>query len=61
MWSGAIATVEQHGDLVRLFVTGPPDTVVDVTTSAIADLQLGVGERVWLSVKATDLTVYDAS
>jgi molybdate transport system ATP-binding protein len=59
VWAGAIATVEQHGDLVRLFVAGPPDVVVDVTTAAMAELRLGVDERVWLSVKATDLTVYD--
>jgi molybdate transport system ATP-binding protein len=60
VWQGIITTVEQHGDLVRLFVTGPPDVVVDVTASAMADLRLGVDEAVWLSVKATDLTVYDA-
>lgn len=59
VWGGTIATVEQHGDLVRLFVNGPPDVAVDVTTAAMAELQLGVDERVWLSVKATDLTVYD--
>jgi molybdate transport system ATP-binding protein len=60
VWRGVITTVEQHGDLVRLFVTGPPDVVVDVTTAAMAELQLGLAEPVWLSVKATDLTVYDA-
>jgi molybdate transport system ATP-binding protein len=60
VWAATIATVEQHGDLVRLFVTGPPDVIVDVTAAAMADLRLGVGDRVWLSVKATDLTVYDA-
>ena len=60
VWQGIITTVEQHGDLVRLFVTGPPDVVVDVTTAAMAELRLGVAEAVWLSVKATDLTVYDA-
>jgi molybdate transport system ATP-binding protein len=60
VWKGIITTVEQHGDLVRLFVTGPPDVVVDVTTAAMADLKLGLAESVWLSVKATDLTVYDA-
>jgi molybdate transport system ATP-binding protein len=60
VWAGTIATVEQHGDLVRLFVNGPPDVAVDVTTAAMAELQLGVDERVWLSVKATDLTVYEA-
>jgi molybdate transport system ATP-binding protein len=60
VWAGTIATVEQHGDLVRLFVDGPPDVAVDVTPAAMAELQLGVDERVWLSVKATDLTVYEA-
>ena len=61
VWAGTIATIEQHGDLVRLFANGPPDVAVDVTTTAMVELQLGVGERVWLSVKATDLTVYDES
>ena len=60
VWAGTVTTVEQHGDLVRLFVTGPPDVVVDVTTGAMAELALAVAERVWLSVKATDLTVYGA-
>ena len=61
VWAGTIATVELHGDLVRLFVNGPPDVAVDVTTAAMAELQLSVDEHVWLSVKATDLTVYDES
>jgi molybdate transport system ATP-binding protein len=60
VWAGVVATVEQHGDLVRLFVAGPPDVIVDVTTHAMADLRLAVAEAVWLSIKATDLTVYDA-
>jgi molybdate transport system ATP-binding protein len=60
VWAGVVTTVEQHGDLVRLFVAGPPDVIVDVTTEAMADLRLGVAEAVWLSIKATDLTVYDA-
>jgi molybdate transport system ATP-binding protein len=61
VWSGVITNVERHGDLVRLAVAGPPDLVVDITPDAIADLQLATGESVWLSVKATDLTVYKAS
>ena len=60
VWAGVVSTVEQHGDLVRLFVAGPPDVIVDVTTHAMAELRLGVAEPVWLSIKATDLTVYDA-
>ncbi len=61
VWAGIVVTIEQHGDVVRLFVGGPPDVVVDVTTAAMAELALAVGERVWLSVKATDLTVYGAN
>lgn len=60
VWRGVVSTVEQHGDLVRLAVSGPPDAVVDVTPAAIAELDLGVGQQVWLSVKATALDVYAA-
>ncbi len=61
VWPGIINNVERHGDLVRLAVTGPPDMIVDVTAEAMAELDLTVAEPVWLSIKATDLTVYDAS
>jgi molybdate transport system ATP-binding protein len=57
VWQGQISTLEQHGDLVRLTVAGPPDMFVDVTAEAVADLRLGVGQSIWCSVKATDLTV----
>jgi molybdate transport system ATP-binding protein len=60
MWPGVISSVERHGDLVRLAVTGPPDLVVDVTPQALAELELAVAEPVWLAIKATDLTVYEA-
>jgi molybdate transport system ATP-binding protein len=58
VWPGTITGIEQHGDLVRLAVAGPPDTVADVTPAAIGDLDLAVGARVWLSVKATDLAIH---
>jgi molybdate transport system ATP-binding protein len=58
VWPGTITGIEQHGDLVRLALTGPPDTVADVTPEAIGDLDLIVGAQVWLSVKATDLTIH---
>jgi molybdate transport system ATP-binding protein len=60
VWRGQISTLEQHGDLVRLTIAGVPDIFVDVTAEAVADLRLGVGQAVWCSVKATDLTVYEA-
>ena len=33
-----VTTIEQHGDLVRLALSGPPDTIADITPSAVADL-----------------------
>jgi len=58
VWQASVNTIEQHGDLVRLALTGPPDTIADVTPSAVADLELTVGAQVWLSAKATDIAVH---
>ena len=57
-WAGRIAGVEAVGDRVRVAVTGPPDVLADVTTDAVADLDLAAGAPVWVSVKATELAVY---
>jgi molybdate transport system ATP-binding protein len=58
VWAGTVTNLEQHGDLVRLSTAGPPALFVDVTAEAVAELALSAGEAIWLSVKATDLTVY---
>jgi molybdate transport system ATP-binding protein len=58
VWAGRIAGVEAVGDRVRVAVTGPPDVLADVTTDAVADLELAAGAPVWISVKATELAVY---
>ncbi len=58
VWPGRIAGVEAVGDRVRVAVTGPPDVLADVTTDAVADLELATGAEIWVSVKATELTVY---
>ncbi len=58
VWSGRIAGVEAVGDRVRVAVTGPPDVLADVTTDAVADLDLATGAEVWVSVKATEVNVY---
>ena len=39
-------------------LAGQPSALVDVTPAAVAELSLGPGSQVWLSVKATDLEVY---
>jgi molybdate transport system ATP-binding protein len=58
-WPARLTSVEQQGHAVRLAAIGPPDVFVDVTPQAVAELGLTVGSSVWLSVKATDLLVYE--
>jgi molybdate transport system ATP-binding protein len=58
VWAGKVAGVEAVGDRVRVAVTGRPDVLADVTTDAVADLDLAAGAPVWISVKATELLAY---
>jgi molybdopterin-binding protein len=46
------------GDRVRVRVDGRPSLVAEVTPSAVAELELAEGIEVWVSVKATEVTVY---
>jgi molybdate transport system ATP-binding protein len=58
VWPAQVAGLTLLADRVRLDLRGEPDAFVDVTAAAVAELSLGPGSRVWLSVKATDLEVY---
>jgi molybdate transport system ATP-binding protein len=58
VWAGRVAGVEAVGDRVRVALTGPPDVLADVTTEAVAELDLAAGTGTWVSVKATELSVY---
>ncbi|GAB3990824.1 ABC transporter ATP-binding protein [Nocardioides marmoraquaticus] len=60
-WSGRVGAMERLGERVRLQVVGgpaAPDALVDVTAAAVAELRLGPGREVWVSVKATETEVY---
>ncbi len=59
-WPGRITGLEQHGDIVRVQVEGDPPVLSDVTTAAVADLDLTLGSRVWAAVKATEIHTYPA-
>ena len=59
-WHGRILDVAPHGDAVRLLVDAGPELIADVTPAAAAELGLGPGREVWLSVKATAVRRYDA-
>jgi molybdate transport system ATP-binding protein len=58
VWAGRVRGVEAVGDRVRVALSGPPDVLADVTTDAVADLDLAAGAEVWVSVKATEVAVY---
>ena len=59
-WPVTVATVEQHGGLVRVRLEGSPPVLADVTAGAVADLRLAPGVQVWAAVKATETHVYPA-
>jgi molybdate transport system ATP-binding protein len=58
--SGTVTALEQLGDRVRVEVASRPPLLADVTAQAVGELRLAAGDRVWLSVKATDVEVYAA-
>jgi molybdate transport system ATP-binding protein len=58
VWKGSIIALEQLTDRIRIQVDATPPALVDVTTSAVADLGLRPGIGVWLSAKATETDAY---
>ncbi|MDZ5621370.1 ABC transporter ATP-binding protein [Nocardioides bizhenqiangii] len=59
-WSGVVRGAAPHGDAIRLQVSGDHDLIADVTPAASRELALVPGQQVWLSVKETAVTTYDA-
>ncbi len=54
-WPGRVTGVEHHGASVRVAVDARPAVLADVTTAAVAELDLVPGRDVWVSVKATEV------
>jgi molybdate transport system ATP-binding protein len=59
-WPATIVGLTLLTDRVRIDLEGEPSALVDVTPSAVSELELTSGSRVWLTAKATDLEVYGA-
>ncbi|GAB2486889.1 ABC transporter ATP-binding protein [Jatrophihabitans fulvus] len=59
-WPVTIASLAPLGDRIRVTTEGAPAATVDVTAAAVAELDLAPGREVWLSAKATDVSVYPA-
>jgi molybdate transport system ATP-binding protein len=60
VWQGEADSLDLEGDRVRVRVSGPIPIVAEVTPAAVADLGLATGGDVWVSVKATEVSVYPA-
>lgn len=60
VWSAPVVAVESAVDRLRVRVGGALPLVAEVTPAAFADLELRVGDEVWVAVKATEVTAYSA-
>jgi molybdate transport system ATP-binding protein len=60
VWRGTADGLDFEGERVRVTVGGPLPIVAEVTPAAVVDLALAAGGAVWVSVKATEITVYGA-
>lgn len=58
-WAGTVAETSPAGSRVRVAVSGlgGPDIVAEITPAALAGLALAEGAEVWVSVKATEVTL----
>lgn len=57
-WSGEIKAVDLLGDRVRVQVAGPPTVSAEVMPSAVDELNLNEGGRLWVTIDESDITTY---
>lgn len=60
VWPGRVTDLDPEGDRVRVRVGAAPPIVAEVTPAAAAELGLIDGGQVWVSLKATEISVYPA-
>jgi molybdate transport system ATP-binding protein len=60
VWEGRAVDLDFEGDRVRVRLEGTPAIVAEVTPAAVRELSLDRGDPVWVSVKATEVSVYPA-
>lgn len=56
-WEATIAAVEPLGETVRVHLGSPIPLTADITPGSADELHLEPGRTVWLSIKATELTL----
>jgi molybdate transport system ATP-binding protein len=60
VWRGRIEAVDREGERARVRLGGPLPIVAEVTPAAVSELQLADGGEVWVSVKASEVSVFPA-
>ncbi|MDP9433475.1 MAG: ABC transporter ATP-binding protein [Actinomycetota bacterium] len=58
IWSGSVASVEEHGLSVRVRLEGQPPALVDVPSALLGEIQPVPGSRLWMSVAASNVLAY---
>jgi molybdate transport system ATP-binding protein len=57
VWQARVQAVELLGERVRVTLAGPPDVVAEITARSLAEGRLAVDDRVWVSIKSSEITV----
>jgi molybdate transport system ATP-binding protein len=60
VWEGTVDSIDLYGERVRVRVKGAVPLVAEVTPGAVRELGLEPGARVWVVVKATEVSTYPA-
>ncbi len=60
VWEGTVDSIDLYGERVRVRVKGAVPLVAEVTPGAVRELGLESGARVWVVVKATEVSTYPA-
>jgi molybdate transport system ATP-binding protein len=60
VWQLTVDDVDQHADRARVALVGVLPIVAEITPGALLELELRPGDRIWASVKATDIAAYGA-
>jgi molybdate transport system ATP-binding protein len=60
VWPATVTDIDRHTDRVRVRLAGEVPLVAEITPAALDALALRPGDRVWATVKATEIATYPA-
>ncbi len=57
VWQTDVTALESRADVTRVVLEQPVPLIVDITTAAAVELDLIVGSKIWVAIKATEIAV----